>query len=834
MWDTGKMESEHSIHVELNGLTSVSCQRYFYRVRAWSHLDKVSSWSEVAYFETGFLDPEEWKAQWISAPVNLLAGLDMCPLFRKTFQVRKELKYAAIYATSLGLYELELNGHRVGDYYFTPGWTSYHHRLQYQTYDVTDSLKPGLNAIGALMGNGWYKGHIAWGEKRDIAKRNNYGDRTALLLQLHITYQDGERDVLVTDSSWKSAPSPVLMSEIYHGETYDARLELPGWSTAGFIECSYSSAEVLYEPKQRIVAQETEPVRKISESNPINLIRTPKGELLLDMGQNMVGWVRFSLNGNAGQELQLLHGEVLDPEGNFYSDNLLSAKQTVTYICKGEGKETFEPHFTYMGFRYVLLVGFAEPISLCDFTGVVLHTDMERTGYFVCSDPLVNQLQHNILWGQKGNFLEVPTDCPQRDERLGWTGDAQMFIRTASFLMNVAPFFTKWMRDLKVDQHADGGVPFVIPQVLDEKAHSSSAWGDAAVICPWTIYQSYGDTRVLEQQYESMKAWVSHIRNQGDNPYLWNTGFHFGDWLGLDSKQGSYVGATDRDYIATAFYAYSTSLLAKTAKILDKQNDHEAYMSLYTNIVDAFHNEFVTPSGRLSVSTQTAYVLALKFGLLAGPAKERAVHKLANLLEENNNHLTTGFVGTPYLNLVLSEEGLNDIAYQLLLQTDYPSWLYQVTKGATTIWEHWDGIKEDGSFWSSEMNSFNHYAYGSIGDWLYSVVAGIRTDEDAPGYKHIHIKPKPGKGLTSAEATLDSMYGTIHSSWRLLENDQLEMKVKIPCNTTATVLVPGAQHCTENGNTIDEVSGIHSTHWTKDGLLLTVGSGDYHFRAQSS
>jgi alpha-L-rhamnosidase len=827
-WDSGLVASDQSTHVEIKNLRIQSGKRYHYRVRVWSDdMNEPSDWSETAFWEMGLLHDNDWKADWISAPLEQFPLESIqSPLLRHTFRVHSNVKRARMYATSLGLYEFELNGSRVGESYFTPGWTSYQTRLQYQTYDVTSLLTSGDNAVGAMLGNGWYKGNLAWSDKNNI-----FGDRTALLMQLHIQYEDGKEEIIITDANWKAAESPILMSEIYHGETYDARMEKLGWSTAKYDDAAWFPVETTQHSKTNLVAQENEPVRKIEELYPIAVITTPSGETVIDMGQNMVGWVRFTLQGEAGHEVTLQHAEVLDQAGNFYTDNLRNAKQAIRYICKGKEQEVFEPRFSFQGFRYVKLTGFTESIRLEDFTGVVLHSAMEATGSFQCSDPLVNQLQHNILWGQKGNFLDVPTDCPQRDERLGWTGDAQMFIRTSAHLMNVAPFFTKWLRDLAADQLDNGGVPYVIPHVLNEQDHSSAAWGDAAVICPWTIYQCYGDTRLLEQQYESMKAWVEYMRSQGDNEYLWNTGFHFGDWLGLDSKPDSYVGATDRDLIATAFYAHSVSLFVKAAKILQKQEDIKLYSDLHVQILNAFKQEFITPSGRLSVSTQTANLLVLMFDLLDESAKNRAVKKLIELLEETKFHLTTGFVGTPYLNLVLSLNGNNDAAYQLLFQTDYPSWLYQVTKGATTIWEHWDGIKEDGSFWSKDMNSFNHYAYGAIGDWLYRCVAGIDIDESKPGYKHFYIKPQPGPGLTWASAELESMYGRIHSEWRQMEQDTMDVRVVIPPNTTATVTLPGAREnrLMENGSKFNKAVGISAVKETDTGVELTLGSGEYQF-----
>jgi alpha-L-rhamnosidase len=828
LWDSGKVLSAQSLHVELSALTLQARQRYYYQIRVWSHSDEITAWSEGAFFEMGLLAASDWKADWISAPIEQFSiDSEVSPLLRHKFNSNGVIKSARIYATSLGLYELQLNGQRVGDQYFTPGWTSYKHRLQYQTYDVTNLLTNGDNVIGATLGAGWYKGNLAWENQKHI-----FGNRTALLLQLHIAYEDGTEETILSNEQWSVAASAILMSELYHGETYDARLERTHWSTSQYDGAGWDSAEVIDHSKTILIAQENEPVRIIEEVQPIEHITTPAGETVIDFGQNMVGWVRFNIQGLAGQEVSIQHAEVLDQAGNFYTANLRKAKQTNTYILNGEGKECFEPHFSFQGFRYIKLIGFSGDIQLSDFVGIVLHSDMEPTGSFECSDPLINQLQHNILWGQKGNFLDVPTDCPQRDERLGWTGDAQMFIRTSAHLMNVAPFFTKWLRDLAADQLESGGVPFVIPHVLDENGYSSAAWGDAAVICPWTIYLCYGDTRILEQQYESMKAWVEYMHTQGENEFLWNTGFHFGDWLGLDSKPDSYIGATDRDFIATAFYAYSTSLLVKTAKVLNKTGDFTTYTDLHAKILEAFEAEFITPSGRLSVNTQTSTVLALMFNLVDGTAKERTVKKLLELLEESKFHLTTGFVGTPYLNLVLSQTGNTEAAYKLIFQTDYPSWLYQVTKGATTIWEHWDGIKEDGSFWSTDMNSFNHYAYGAIGDWLYRYVAGIDTDEAAPGYKHIQIKPHPGPRLTWAKAALESMYGLVHAEWQLTEGDTaMEIKITLPPNTTASIHLPNAQTASllEDGIAIGQAKGVSELHQSDSGVSFDLGSGVYSF-----
>ncbi|MFS0868329.1 family 78 glycoside hydrolase catalytic domain [Paenibacillus xylanilyticus] len=829
-WDSGKVSSDQSIYVELNHWLPQARNRYFYRIRAWDAAGEQSAWSETAFFEMGLMDDTNaWQANWItSRPID--EHDSSCPRLRTTFELEQPIASARIYVTALGLYELHLNNKRVGQDYFTPGWTSYGKRLQYQVYDVTNLLQAGNNILGAYLGDGWYKGHLGWNKEQKI-----FGAEAALLLELHIHYADGSEQRILSNEDWTTASSAIRMSDIYMGETYDARMEADWTDTSSTI---WAPVERLEYTKEIIVAQENVPVTKVQELKPIALLTTPQGERVLDMGQNMVGWVKFSIQGEPGHTVELRHAEILDHEGNFYVDNLRGAAQCIQYTLKGGGTETYEPHFTFQGFRYVKLIGFPEAVDLDRFTGVVLHSNMERTGDFKCSSPLVNQLHHNILWGQKGNFLDVPTDCPQRDERLGWTGDAQMFVRTASYLMNTGPFFTKWLRDLRADQGEDGGIPFFVPDLRSSTSegwgdtnHSSAAWGDAAVICPWTIYEMYGDVRLLAEQYESMKSWVQYIHEQGSNPYLWNTGFHFGDWLGLDSKPDSYIGATDKDFVATAFYAYSVSLVQKTAVVLGQDGDAAYYDKLHDNIVAAFREEFVTPAGKIAVPTQTAHVLALHFDLLDSTARKRAIDQLGKLVAESGNHLTTGFVGTPYLNPVLSDTGHHDLAYTLLFQEDYPSWLYQVTQGATTVWEHWDGIREDGSLWSADMNSFNHYAYGAIGEWLYRYVAGIRSDEQHPGFHVVHIEPEPGPGMEWVEASLDTMYGRVASSWYRRENKGMEVHVTIPANATGTVVLPGAdlQTILESGLPLNEVPYIQGVQTIESLVKIELGSGSYQF-----
>lgn len=839
-WDSGRVNSDNSVHAEYGGPVLLPRTRYYFRVKVWDNHGFESEWSEPAFWETGILNAWEWSAWFITPEVEIDSSKPApCPALRKEFNVAGEIKSARVYATGLGLYELRINGEKADDQLLTPGWTSYNKRLQYQTYDVTLKLKNGNNAVGVLLGDGWYKGNLGW-----VHQKNVYGTRVCILMQLHIKYTDGTEQVVVSDNTWKSSTSPILMSEIYHGEIYDSRLEMSGWDEANFDDSGWGGVKELDVPKNILVAQENVPIRKIEEIKPVSIFKTPAGETVIDMGQNMVGWLRFRVSGPEGSKVVLKHFEVMNKEGNVYTENLRSARQTMEYILKGAGEETFEPHFTFQGFRYVKVEEYPGELSPDNFTGIVLHSDMDHIGRFECSNELLNKLQHNILWGLKGNFIDVPTDCPQRDERLGWTGDAQVFIRTACFNMNTVPFFEKWLRDLKADQLKNGGVPWVIPHVLNEDHHSSSGWGDAAVICPWTIYLCCGDERVLREQYDSMKSWVEYIRGQAENGLIWNTGFHFGDWLaldakegirvgdslGLDEKEGNYFGATPNDFISTAFYAYSTGLLARTTKVLKKSEDEKTYSRLHDDIVKAFREEFFTITGRLAVTTQTAYVLALMFDLVEKKHRKRTVDALVKNIEENNLHLTTGFLGAPYLCHVLSQNGRPDTAYKLLIQTDYPSWLYQVAKGATTVWEHWDGIKPDGSFWSPDMNSFNHYAYGAIGDWMYRVVAGLDTDEEKPGYKHAVIKPQPGGQLQFACAELKSMYGVIKSAWRI-EADTMVINLTIPHNTTAAVTLPGAkiESLMENDSPIGSTDLFPRCRETGEGVVIELFSGVYTF-----
>jgi alpha-L-rhamnosidase len=830
IWDTGQITSSQSTYVAYAGPALRSGQHCTWRVRVWDDAGNASDWSESAWWEMGLLDPSDWRAKWITPGwPESTSSPQPCPMLRTEFRVDGAVRSARLYISSLGLYLARLNGHTISDWQFTPGWTSYRHRLQYQTHDVTTLLINDANALGVTLGDGWYRGYLGW-----KAQRNIYGEQLALLCQLHVVYVDGHEQWVNSDEGWRAATGPIRQSDIYMGEVYDARLERPGWDRAGYPDDAWSPVHTCPPPSGSLVAQPGPPVRRMDEVRPIALLHSSSGETIVDFGQNMVGRVRLRVQGPAGSAITLRHAEILDAAGNLYTHNLRSATQTDRCILRGGDEEVYEPHFTFHGFRYVAVEGWPGALDLEDLTGVVLHSDMEATGSFECSHPFVNQLQHNIVWGQKGNFLDVPTDCPQRDERMGWTGDAQVFMRTAVFNFNVGGFFAKWLRDLSADQWPDGAVPHVVPDVLatgTDRHAGATGWADAATICPWTLYQCYGDTRVLEEQYASMTAWIEYMRHTGETEYLFGSGEHFGDWLALDQPaDGALIGATDLELIGTAFYACSTDIVARAARVLGKASDARKYTALHRKIVQAFRREFLTPGGRLASNTQTAYVLALQFDLLPEKQRPEAACRLVADIERRGHHLSTGFLGTPYLCHVLSRFGYLDVAYDLLLQEHYPAWLYPVTHGATTIWERWDGRKPDGSFQDPRMNSFNHYAYGSIGDWLYEVVAGLNVDPEQPGYRHAIIRPRPGGGLTHARAALETLFGRYAVAWRM-KADEMQVDVQVPANGSADVYLPAAQldQVTESGVPLADASGCRNARQETGDVVVEIGAGDYRF-----
>ena len=809
IWDIQRHTSE-TTGIEYTGPKLESKTRYYVRVQSWITADILTDWSEPIFFETTIMDSSEWTAKWIRPFVVEEHGNKNYRrpfIAEKRFDLPARAVKARLYISALGVYSAQLNGRKVSEDYFRPGFTDYNYRIQFQSYDVSDMLNQE-NTLKVTVAEGWFSGYLGW-----EGRKNTYGSANALLAQLEIEFEDGSRQVVGTDATWEQKFGEIMYSDFYNGEAYDCRQK--EYHCGQMKEFAY--------PMTTLVPQEGPSVKNIITIRPIRIFKDASGNQILDMGQNMVGWVRFKNLHTQDGNLKLSYGEVLDKDGNIYNENLRKAYAVDTFVLDANDGNEYEPHFTFHGFRYVKLEGFTEEVQAEDFTGIVLSSDMEPLCDFHTGNERINQLQSNILWGQRGNFVDIPTDCPQRDERLGWTADAQIISPTAAFDFNINRFFRKWLRDLKDSQMEQGGAaPYVVPDILkgvfsDGLSNTTAAWGDAAVICPWVIYEAYGDQDILKEQYDSMKAWIDYIRREGDNEYLWDTGAQLGDWLGMDSKEDSFYGATEGCFAATAYYAYSTGLFAKTAKILGRMSDYKEYNDLYEKICKAFRENFVKEDAELTSYTQTAYVLALKFGLLRKEDEKRAAERLVELVRKKENHLDTGFLGTPYICHVLTEQGYNDLAYTLLFNNDFPSWLYQVDHGATTMWEHWDSQKVDGSFWSTEMNSFNHYAYGSIGSWMYRTIGGIEMKE--PGYKKTVIAPKPDERIGNAKCALTTMHGIVSCEWEL-DGNKIRIKAVVPANTKAFIMLPEPEDAEGLKKQIEEVTEGHAVY--TEGKIQTV------------
>jgi alpha-L-rhamnosidase len=810
VFDSGKSEEIDSLAYELP-IKLEACTRYYWRVTVWGDNGDVAT-SDSAWFESS-KQTEPWSAKWITPDLDK----DIHPVLSKDFNLTKEITSARAYVCGLGLYEMEINGEKAGEEYLTPLFNAYDKWIQYQTYDITGLITEGQNSVEVSLGNGLYKGRFGFeGGESEI-----YGDQFALLCEIAITHKDGTVTIINSDNTWKARKSHILFSGIYDGEIYDANLADGACYEVKDIDLGYD----------KLKARLSLPVVVKEELKPIELIITPSGETVLDFGQNMVGWVHFKTNAPKGTEILLQYAELLQ-DGNFYQDNLRTAKAEHKYISNGE-EAIVRPHFTYYGFRYVKVSGWSGEINKDDFTGSVLYSDMEQTGSIETSNPLVNRLFLNALWGQKGNFLDVPTDCPQRDERMGWTGDAQVFSGTAAFNMDTYAFFTKYGYDLAQEQASlNGMVPMVVPMTT-VKGGGSSAWGEAATVIPWNVYLHYGDKAILEQQFESMKSWVDFIQRADEASgakRLWTTGFHFGDWLALDGDDpNSPMGGTETAFISSAYYSYSSMLVAKAARVIGKEEIAKKYEKLSNEVRAAIQEEYFTSKGRLALNTQTAYIVALFMDLVPEEHKSRLANDLREKLKKDKNHLKTGFVGTPYLCRVLSETGNNDIAYTLLLNKDYPSWLYAVTMGATTIWERWNSVLPDGKISGTDMNSLNHYAYGSIAEWMYRNVAGINPVEDQPGFRKVRLAPQPDYRLKYATATLDSAAGLYESQWKLTEEGQLKFKFVVPFNTSAVVELPDAklENVQVNGSSLNAAAVSASQHGEM--VHVEINSGTWEF-----
>lgn len=704
-----------------------------------------------------------WTGKWIKSAQKTT---DVVLAFTKKFTITQKPVKAELFVTAMGVYVADMNGTRIGDFILAPGWTSYYTRLQYQKYDITELLS-SQNEISISLGKGWYHSRMpGWRPSSWQSTLRQMPE--GVLAEIHLTYANGETEIIGTDDSWLISETATRFSEIYDGEICDVSFEK---------NTDSCYAEIFDGPWNTLIAQEGPEIHEQERLCPARIFTTPAGETVIDFGQEITGYVEISVEGKKGEQVVLSHGEMLDKYGNFYNANYRSAKCQYIYTCR-DGHQIWHPQFTFFGFRYIRIDQFPGGIQKArpeNFTAIAIYSDMERTGTISCSDSLLNNLFSNIIWGQKCNFVDVPTDCPQRDERLGWTGDAQVFIKTACLNFDTEQFYSKWLADMAADQFENGCIGHVVPNLLQDQ-YASSAWGDAAVICPWEIYMAYGDKEILRRQFTCMKGWIRYITGSTKNQYLWTGGTHYGDWLGLDAPAGSYKGASREDFIASAFYAHSTELLIKAGLVLEE--DMSEYQQLYNNILSAFRKAFPT------YKTQTEFVLAIQFHL--APDLQKAADQLAKMIIENGTKLQTGFVGTPYLLHVLSAYGYSELAYSLLLRKEYPSWLYPVTKGATTIWEHWDGIMENGDFWSTDMNSFNHYAYGSVADWIYCVAAGINTVEDAPGYEKISFTPTPDSRLDWLKVTLKTRHGYVESQWKK-ENGNWRYEITTPVDSEVNI-----------------------------------------------
>ncbi|WP_371596281.1 alpha-L-rhamnosidase [Streptomyces sp. NBC_00564] len=775
---------------------------------SWKSTDEepAGDWRGADFDDGGWPAAKE-AAAWGAGPWGRVVPVSYAAnQLRHEFSLpRKKVSRARLYATALGLYEAHLNGRRVGRDQLAPGWTDYRERVQYQTYDVTALLRPGGNAIGAYLAPGWYAGNVG------MFGPHQYGEHPALLAQLEVQYTDGTSERITSGTNWRAAAGPIVAADLLGGETYDARKETPGWTSPGFDDRTWLDVRSAGNAAPGlVVAQVDGPVRVAGEL-PVKKVTEPEpGVFVLDLGQNMVGSVRLRVSGEAGTTVCLRHAEVLNPDGTLYTANLRTAAATDTYILKGRGEETYEPRFTFHGFRYVEVTGFPGTPPATAVTGRVMHTSAPFTFDFETDVPMLNKLHSNITWGQRGNFLSVPTDTPARDERLGWTGDINVFAPTAAYTMESARFLTKWLVDLRDAQTADGAFTDVAPMV-GPLGNGVAGWGDAGVTVPWSLYQAYGDLQVLEDAWPSVQAWLKYLEKNSVN--LLRPAGGYGDWLNVSDE-------TPKDVVATAYFAHSADLAARIAKEIDK--DSAPYAGLFERIRTAFRHAYVTADGRVKGDTQTAYVLALSMDLLPPMLRTAAADRLVALIEAKDWHLSTGFLGTPRLLPVLTDTGHTDVAYRLLEQRSFPSWGYQIDRGATTMWERWDSIQPDGGFQTPDMNSFNHYAYGSVGEWMYTNIAGISAGR--PGYRAIVVRPRPGGEVTSARATFASVYGPISTQWQQ-RSGGFALTCTVPPNTTAEVWIPA--------DAPDAVAHTHATFLREedDCVVYQVGSGSHRFTA---
>ena len=850
LWDSGKRTSNQQNQIEYQGPQLTSRQQIFWKVRVWDQTGAPSEWSKPASWSMGLLNESDWSARWIGDPLPSVDNVAATTL-RHRFTLTSKPSRAIVYASALGAYELHINGQRVGDHVLAPEFTDYHKRTQYQAYDVTPMLQAGDNVIGALLGDGWYAGGIGLAQALIGKPRNIYGDHPRFLAQLEIASaaRTGAMERVVTDSTWRvTRDGPIRSSDILNGESYDARNEMPGWDKPGFDDSHWSVADVASNVGTLLVAQPNEPIRITRDVRPISVTEPTPGVYVFDLGQNMVGWVRISVRGAAGTTITLSHAEMLGDSGTVYTDNLRGAQQTDRYTLRGSsaGPETFEPHFTYHGFRYVQVSGLTVRPQLTDLVGRQVNSALAEASTFETSSPLITKLWQNVQWTQRDNMIGIPTDCPQRDERLGWMGDIQVFSGTSIFNADMGAFLTKWMRDVRDAQTPDGRFADFSPQPFQQRLVEMKrgdfmgvpGWGDAGIVVPWRLWQQYGDSRQLRESYDASKRWIEFIR--ANNPdLLWknNRGNDYGDWLNADTMNDSTMprkgGEVPKPVFATMMFAYATDLVSRMAAVLGNNAEAGQYRALFNDIKTAFNRAYVTEDGRILGNTQAGYALALHFDLLPEVKRAAAVAYMLEGIEAYHGHMSTGFHSTYRMMLELSRAGRSDIAYTLVNNTTFPSWGYSIENGATTIWERWDGYVKGRGFQDPGMNSFNHYAIGAVAEWMYRVILGINNDDDHPGYEHFVLHPVPGGGLTWANGSYNSIRGKIAMSWRI-DGLTFTENVTIPANTSATVYVPakGVERVTESGAPASRSNGVHFVRMEGDAAVFSVQSGTYSFVAR--
>jgi len=843
-WDSGRVETNQTTHIAYAGRSLRSRDACHWCVEVWDDngdtiRSAYSSWT------MGLLEASDWSARWIAADPEIIrrdAGA-IAPtltepgtpaLFRKEFEVRSPIKRATLYASACGLFELRANGCRISEDVFAPEWTDYDKRIHYRTYDVTKRLESDKNVLAATLGDGWWSGYVGW-----QSTRARYGSlQNSLLVQLELELVNGERLRVSTDETWACNTGPILSSDLMMGEVYDSRREHKGWDRARFDDKNWLPARIVTAPAAPLVAQRSEPVQMVETITPVSVNEIRPGVFIYDLGQNISGWVRLHVNAPAGTRVQLRHGERLTGDGMLYTENLRRAKATDVYTCRGDQQEVWEPHFTFHGFQYVELSGLSVAPDKDAITGCVIRSATSPAGQFECSHPGVNRLWLNGLWSQRDNFLSVPTDCPQRDERLGWMGDAQVFLRTASYNMDVAAFFTKWMIDVEDAQTADGIFPDTAPRLREgedfvglDGLGGAAGWADAGIIVPWTIWRIYGDRRIIERHWKAMTAWLDWIeRHNPDGLRVHELGNNYGDWLCIPSDTTFRTHSPMKNLLATAYWADDAAKMARMAHVLGREREANHFQDMFERVRAAFQKEFLREDGRLTVETQTAYLLALAFNLLPDGVGARAAEHLVENIHALDWHLSTGFIGVSHLNPQLTLAGYADVAYRLLLRDDYPSWLYPVKHGATTIWERWNGWTAEDGFFDPQMNSFNHYSLGSVGEWLFRHVAGIELDPNVPGFQRFVLRPFPGAGLDFVRASYRTMHGEIASEWNRA-GDKLAWTIRIPANTTARVHVPSkpGTGVTESGEPVERADGLRVTGRDEWFLICDAVSGTYVF-----